>query len=269
MGLDMTLGRVPNGMIDPHLTIDADFGDDEDSDVLIDEGPVEIVVHIPEKFYCETENDLEIERRIRKEARTILKNMYDEHIGDFMWDVTSRENMDGRVVIKLDCKNIHKCDPVSEAVSLIYDNEFAYWRKFNALHLWFVKNCQNGVDQCQPSRRITMDDFQKLLQVLERAHDIFKSAIDTPAAREHAYKEYDPLKQADEQKVDWDFMLPEDSPYVRDLDSVFPTTAGFFFGQTSYGWWYFYDVNRTIEIVKDILQDPDFDDWDFRYVSSW
>lgn len=269
MGLDMTLGRVPKGMIDPNLTIDADFGDDEDSEVLIDEGPVAIVVRIPEKFYCETENDLAVDRRIRQEARTILRNMYDEHIGDFMWDATSRENMDGMVVIRLDCKDIYKCDPVSEAISLIYDNEFAYWRKFNALHAWFVKNCQNGVDQCQPSRRITKDDFQKLLQALEMAHDIFKSAIDTPAIREHAYKEYDPLKQVDEQEADFEFMLPEDSPYVRDLDSVFPTAAGFFFGMTAYNWGYFENVNRTVEIVRDILQDPDFDDWDFRYVSSW
>lgn len=25
----------------------------------------------------------------------------------------------------------------------------AYWRKANAIHSWFVKNCQNGEDDCQ------------------------------------------------------------------------------------------------------------------------
>jgi hypothetical protein len=27
--------------------------------------------------------------------------------------------------------------------------EFKYWRKFNALHAWFVNNVQDGVDECQ------------------------------------------------------------------------------------------------------------------------
>jgi hypothetical protein len=29
--------------------------------------------------------------------------------------------------------------------------EVAYWRKFNALHAWFVEECQDGVDECQLS----------------------------------------------------------------------------------------------------------------------
>jgi hypothetical protein len=29
--------------------------------------------------------------------------------------------------------------------------ELKYWRKFNALHLWLVKNVQNGDDECQDS----------------------------------------------------------------------------------------------------------------------
>lgn len=27
--------------------------------------------------------------------------------------------------------------------------EVGYWRKFNALHNWFVQNCQNGEDDCR------------------------------------------------------------------------------------------------------------------------
>ena len=26
-----------------------------------------------------------------------------------------------------------------------------YWRKANAIHGWFVDNCQNGIDECQMS----------------------------------------------------------------------------------------------------------------------
>ncbi len=27
--------------------------------------------------------------------------------------------------------------------------KLAYWRKFNALHSWFVHNCAEGIDNCQ------------------------------------------------------------------------------------------------------------------------
>ena len=42
--------------------------------------------------------------------------------------------------------------PVSQRIEdTNYENceEVAYWRKFNALHNWFVQNCQDGVDECQ------------------------------------------------------------------------------------------------------------------------
>ena len=47
------------------------------------------------------------------------------------------------------------------------DKEIAYWRKFNALHAWFVKNLQDGVDECQPSRRITRQDVEQIIYILK------------------------------------------------------------------------------------------------------
>lgn len=35
-----------------------------------------------------------------------------------------------------------------ERISCIVE-EVAYWRKFNALHSWFVDNCGNGEDDCK------------------------------------------------------------------------------------------------------------------------
>jgi hypothetical protein len=48
-----------------------------------------------------------------------------------------------------------------------YGNEVAYWRKFNALHHWFVKNCQNGVDNCEPSRILTTEDIEHLIYIMK------------------------------------------------------------------------------------------------------
>lgn len=59
--------------------------------------------------------------------------------------------------------------PVSQRVEdTNYENceEVAYWRKFNALHRWFVQNCQNGVDECQYAE-VTQEQIQELQNLLE------------------------------------------------------------------------------------------------------
>jgi hypothetical protein len=48
-------------------------------------------------------------------------------------------------------------------------NEVAYWRKFNALHGWFVEHIQDGVDDCG-SYKVTKEQLFDLLEVLEEAH---------------------------------------------------------------------------------------------------
>lgn len=51
--------------------------------------------------------------------------------------------------------------------------ELGYWRKANAIHNWFVENCQDGVDECQKTF-ITKDQLQKLLDVckeVQKNHD--------------------------------------------------------------------------------------------------
>jgi hypothetical protein len=40
--------------------------------------------------------------------------------------------------------------------------QVAYWRKFNALHGWFIENCGGGVDECQD---ISVDE-EKLTELL-------------------------------------------------------------------------------------------------------
>lgn len=45
--------------------------------------------------------------------------------------------------------------------------EEAYWRKFNALHAWFVKNVQNGEDDCG-SYPVSRGQLLDLLSLLKR-----------------------------------------------------------------------------------------------------
>ncbi len=39
-----------------------------------------------------------------------------------------------------------------------------YWRKANAIHKWFVDNCQEGVDECQETY-VSREDLEKLKAV--------------------------------------------------------------------------------------------------------
>jgi hypothetical protein len=44
----------------------------------------------------------------------------------------------------------------------------AYWRKANAIHAWFVENCQDGRDECQESY-VDREQLQELLDLCEKA----------------------------------------------------------------------------------------------------
>lgn len=48
---------------------------------------------------------------------------------------------------------------------------------------------------------------------------------------------------------------------------ILPVAAGFFFGGTDYGEWYFQDLRVTLEIIDHALALPD--EWTFEYRSSW
>jgi hypothetical protein len=41
------------------------------------------------------------------------------------------------------------------------------WRKFNALHKWFVDNCQGGMDECQETY-VGEERLKELLDILKR-----------------------------------------------------------------------------------------------------
>lgn len=43
-----------------------------------------------------------------------------------------------------------------------------YWRKANAIHAWFVDNCQGGVDECQESDPIDVEQLMYLRHLCEQ-----------------------------------------------------------------------------------------------------
>jgi hypothetical protein len=50
-------------------------------------------------------------------------------------------------------------------------------------------------------------------------------------------------------------------------DKLLPTQSGFFYGGTEYDEWYFTDIDNTIKIIEECLEDENADE--FEYSSSW
>lgn len=50
---------------------------------------------------------------------------------------------------------------------------------------------------------------------------------------------------------------------------LLPATSGLFFGSEYYDEYYLEQLEDTVEMISDILQNPNLDDYDFHYQSSW
>ena len=119
-----------------------------------------------------------------------------------------------------------------ERVSYVVE-EVAYWRKFNALHNWFVNKCADGVDECQPIY-VSEERMKELLETLHKVKEVYDS---NPPDKE------------------------------EQLDDIFPTSSGFFFGGTEYDEYYIQEVNETIELIENLLEEEGGDD--YEYQASW
>ena len=104
------------------------------------------------------------------------------------------------------------------------------WRKFNALHGWFVENCQNGEDDCK-EYHVDKSQLVDLLEVLKQVQVDFDT---TGGIKAH---------------------------------ELFPAESGFFFGSTEYDEWYFENVKETVVLLEELTQEEG--DGDFYYQSSW
>ena len=109
--------------------------------------------------------------------------------------------------------------------------ELMYWRKANAIHNWFVKNVQDGRDECQRSD-VSYDD----LLALQRAVNTVIEAGNEEMAH-----------------------------------SVLPTKSGFFFGPTDYDQWYWEDMKRTKEFLDKFIPqiETKYNRWYVTYQASW
>lgn len=124
-----------------------------------------------------------------------------------------------------------RTDIQPERVSYITET-VAYWRKFNAIHGWFVNKCADGVDECQKIN-VSVEKLKELLETLTKVYDLLKNY------------------ELDFGKVDEE---------VRKL---------FFFGSTDIDEYFYQDVKETIDILTKLLDEETDGFVEYYYQASW
>ena len=139
--------------------------------------------------------------------------------------------------------------------------EVGYWRKFNALHGWFVQNCGDGEDRCQ-EMHVSEDTMRELLETLKKVQEILnKSELVTKVVK------------------DWGGNDRQVQVYdnTDEIEQLFAPTEGFFFGSNEIDSYFYEDVVSTIELIDSLLRENDemnnpekgIYSGDFYYQASW
>lgn len=133
--------------------------------------------------------------------------------------------------------------------------EVAYWRKFNALHNWFVNNCADGVDDCKQVY-VDRSSIKELVDTLKQV----KASLDKSGKKTVQVE----TGWANGEKMYSDVEVYADTEVA---DELFPTASGFFFGGTEYDSYYYSDLVDTLKIFEELLSQEN--SADYYYQASW
>jgi hypothetical protein len=122
--------------------------------------------------------------------------------------------------------------PVANSASLEVAATVAYWRKANAIHGWFVRECGGGEDECQ-EMYVEREQLEELARL----------------CKEHL---------ADQAR----------SQALRPEEDALRPVSGFFFGPEEKDEWYFEQLKRTVEQINEVLKKVPTS-VDLYYQASW
>lgn len=127
--------------------------------------------------------------------------------------------------------------------------EIGYWRKANAIHNWFVKNVQNGVDDCG-YYVVTKKQLEELLEICIKVRD----SLNNQKPIEKINKDGFAIKVFENHEI---------------AQNLLPALDGFFFGGIEYDEYYLESIQETIGILLKATHWVDEDNFEILYHSSW
>jgi len=152
-------------------------------------------------------------------------------------------------------------------------DSYLYAKKFVASSSWGSEeecNTVKDIANLMSGNDFLLDDLQfaevKLqLAYWRKANQIHKFFVDECGNgvddQQDIYVERDDLKD----------LLQRCESILEDhskAEELLPSQSGFFFGSTEYDEYYFADLERTVPILKKILENAP-EDWEFEYHASW
>ena len=158
------------------------------------------------------------------------------------------------VTVKKGTKKFDEIKP--ERVSYVVE-EVGYWRKFNALHEWFVQNCQDGVDDCRDGS-VSSEQLKEILEICKTVQtSLLSSPKNTLSIKVGMGPDGDIME---------DIQVFSDTSVAEEL---LPTQPGFFFGGTEYDEWYMENLSNTIELFEGLVTEDPEGYAEYSYQSSW
>ena len=148
--------------------------------------------------------------------------------------------------------------------------EVGYWRKANAIHGWFIRECADGVDECQeiPVSTIKLLELHvQCLIALNKRGEEEVTISDFPKSAKTVPVDGEQLGEwlSNEMKMATTLALME-REFEDDSDPLRPT-AGFFFGGTQKDEFYYSDLSETATIIAEALEN--YPEGEFIYQASW
>ena len=142
----------------------------------------------------------------------------------------------------------------------MYDvfEQVGYWRKANAIHRWFVQNVQDGVDDCG-TYIVTREQLEQLKAACERVLAIAQ-IVDGQICTGISLDDEQECRIMEAGKV---VANPEDCA------EILPTQGGFFFGLTDYDEVYIQDLDNTVKIITEVLEQTNWEVESVCYQASW
>ena len=138
--------------------------------------------------------------------------------------------------------------------------DIAYWRKANHIHHWFTKDLDDDTRVEMKGEDILklVEDCKKVLKSLEGQKVVDKVKIGTTYETVHILIDGENIDEIISNMINNEIDKNKEFISIKEYENIdlaleiLPTSEGFFFGGTDIDEYYKYDLESTIEQLKDI-----------------
>ena len=138
--------------------------------------------------------------------------------------------------------------------------DIAYWRKANHIHHWFTKDLDDDVRVEMKGEKILelVEDCKKVLESLEGQNVVDKVKVGTTYETVHTIVDGEDIDEIISNMIKNEIDKNKEFISIREYENIdlaleiLPPTEGFFFGGADIDEYYKYDLESTIEQLKDI-----------------